>query len=47
MDTAVEVDEVPAGGTLAHLVEVCECPRGYAGLSCQVSTVQFVGKTHH
>ncbi|XP_023678651.2 laminin subunit alpha-1 isoform X1 [Paramormyrops kingsleyae] len=35
MDTAVEVDEVPAGGTLARLVEVCECPRGYAGLSCQ------------
>ncbi|KPP59100.1 hypothetical protein Z043_123014 [Scleropages formosus] len=36
MDTAVEADVAPAGGGVAHLIEVCDCPRGYAGLSCQV-----------
>uniref|UniRef100_A0A8D0C5H6 Laminin subunit alpha 1 n=1 Tax=Scleropages formosus TaxID=113540 RepID=A0A8D0C5H6_SCLFO len=35
MDTAVEADVAPAGGGVAHLIEVCDCPRGYAGLSCQ------------
>lgn len=36
METALEADEVPAGGEVAQLVEMCECPLGYAGLSCQV-----------
>ncbi|XP_051970169.1 laminin subunit alpha-1 [Xyrauchen texanus] len=35
METALEADEVPQGGETARLVETCECPRGYAGLSCQ------------
>ncbi|KAK9952854.1 hypothetical protein ABG768_016886 [Culter alburnus] len=35
METALEADEVPAGGEVARLVEMCECPLGYAGLSCQ------------
>uniref|UniRef100_A0A8C1LL52 Laminin, alpha 1 n=1 Tax=Cyprinus carpio TaxID=7962 RepID=A0A8C1LL52_CYPCA len=35
MDTALEADEAPQGGDVARLVEACECPLGYAGLSCQ------------
>uniref|UniRef100_W5LFW3 Basement membrane-specific heparan sulfate proteoglycan core protein n=1 Tax=Astyanax mexicanus TaxID=7994 RepID=W5LFW3_ASTMX len=35
MDTAVEADEAPEGTPEARLVEACECPPGYAGLSCQ------------
>lgn len=36
METAVDVDEAPEGMEVARLVEICECPPGYAGLSCQV-----------
>uniref|UniRef100_A0A9J7YT73 Laminin, alpha 1 n=1 Tax=Cyprinus carpio carpio TaxID=630221 RepID=A0A9J7YT73_CYPCA len=35
MDTALEADEAPQGADVARLVETCECPLGYAGLSCQ------------
>ncbi|XP_017562320.2 laminin subunit alpha-1 [Pygocentrus nattereri] len=35
METAVEADEAPEGTQVARLVEACECPPGYAGLSCQ------------
>ncbi|XP_073796608.1 laminin subunit alpha-1 isoform X1 [Danio rerio] len=35
METALEADELPEGGDVARLVEICECPPGYAGLSCQ------------
>ncbi|XP_062847310.1 laminin subunit alpha-1 [Trichomycterus rosablanca] len=35
METAVEMDEVPDSILVARLVETCECPLGYAGLSCQ------------
>ncbi|XP_067290870.1 laminin subunit alpha-1 [Pseudorasbora parva] len=35
METALEAEEVAEGGEEARLVEVCECPLGYAGLSCQ------------
>ncbi|XP_030623498.1 laminin subunit alpha-1 [Chanos chanos] len=35
METAVEAEEAPEGMEVAHLVETCECPPGYAGLSCQ------------
>ncbi|XP_043081584.1 laminin subunit alpha-1 [Puntigrus tetrazona] len=35
METALEAEEVPEGGEQARLVEICECPLGYAGLSCQ------------
>ncbi|MFT7813885.1 laminin subunit alpha-1-like [Arapaima gigas] len=35
MDTAVEADVAPAASNIADLIEVCECPKGYAGLSCQ------------
>ncbi|XP_055037654.2 laminin subunit alpha-1 [Misgurnus anguillicaudatus] len=34
METAVDADEFD-GGEIARLVEMCECPLGYAGLSCQ------------
>lgn len=37
METAVDVDEAPEGMEVARLVEMCECPPGYAGLSCQVT----------
>ncbi|TSK16092.1 Laminin subunit alpha-1 [Bagarius yarrelli] len=35
METAVDVDESAEGMEVARLVEICECPPGYAGLSCQ------------
>ncbi|XP_052398153.1 laminin subunit alpha-1 isoform X2 [Carassius gibelio] len=35
LDTALEADEAPRGADVARLVETCECPPGYAGLSCQ------------
>ncbi|KAF4087881.1 hypothetical protein AMELA_G00076420 [Ameiurus melas] len=35
METAVDVDQAPEGMEVARLVEMCECPPGYAGLSCQ------------
>ncbi|XP_068093303.1 laminin subunit alpha-1 [Hyperolius riggenbachi] len=35
MDIAVEAAEMHAGREVAHLIEICECPSGYAGLSCQ------------
>ncbi|XP_066538803.1 laminin subunit alpha-1 [Hoplias malabaricus] len=35
METAVEADEAPESTKVARLVEACECPPGYAGLSCQ------------
>ncbi|XP_076827529.1 laminin subunit alpha-1 isoform X2 [Brachyhypopomus gauderio] len=35
METAVEADEAPEAVAMARLVETCECPPGYAGLSCQ------------
>lgn len=36
MDIAVETAEMYSGREAARLVEICECPPGYAGLSCQV-----------
>uniref|UniRef100_A0A4W4DP19 Laminin, alpha 1 n=1 Tax=Electrophorus electricus TaxID=8005 RepID=A0A4W4DP19_ELEEL len=35
METAVEADEAPEAVVVARLVETCDCPPGYAGLSCQ------------
>ncbi|OCT76655.1 hypothetical protein XELAEV_18031856mg [Xenopus laevis] len=35
MDIAVEVSEMHSGREVAHLIEICECPPGYTGLSCQ------------
>uniref|UniRef100_A0AAY4A9F9 Laminin subunit alpha 1 n=1 Tax=Denticeps clupeoides TaxID=299321 RepID=A0AAY4A9F9_9TELE len=35
METAIEADEVSGDRGAAQLVESCECPPGYAGLSCQ------------
>uniref|UniRef100_A0A6Q2X7F4 Laminin, alpha 1 n=1 Tax=Esox lucius TaxID=8010 RepID=A0A6Q2X7F4_ESOLU len=35
MDTAIEADEGREGMVVAGLIETCECPAGYAGLSCQ------------
>ncbi|KAG9479046.1 hypothetical protein GDO78_012615 [Eleutherodactylus coqui] len=35
MDVAVEAAETHSGREAAHLIEICECPPGYAGLSCQ------------
>ncbi|KAJ8379009.1 hypothetical protein AAFF_G00232380 [Aldrovandia affinis] len=35
MATAVDAEKGPAGGEVARLIEVCECPPVYTGLSCQ------------
>eukprot|EP00079_Xenopus_tropicalis_P016422 XP_004915294.1 PREDICTED: laminin subunit alpha-1 isoform X1 [Xenopus tropicalis] len=35
MDIAVEASEMHSGREVAHLIEICECPLGYTGLSCQ------------
>lgn len=35
MDIAVEAAEMHSGREKSHLIEICECPPGYAGLSCQ------------
>uniref|UniRef100_A0A674CGI3 Laminin, alpha 1 n=1 Tax=Salmo trutta TaxID=8032 RepID=A0A674CGI3_SALTR len=35
MDTALEAEEGSEGLEVACLIETCECPAGYAGLSCQ------------
>uniref|UniRef100_A0A8C7G450 Laminin, alpha 1 n=1 Tax=Oncorhynchus kisutch TaxID=8019 RepID=A0A8C7G450_ONCKI len=35
MDTALEVVQGLEDMELASLIEICECPAGYAGLSCQ------------
>uniref|UniRef100_A0A4W5QPA5 Laminin, alpha 1 n=1 Tax=Hucho hucho TaxID=62062 RepID=A0A4W5QPA5_9TELE len=35
MDTALEAEEGLEGMEVACLIETCECPAGYAGLSCQ------------
>ncbi|KAL2085445.1 hypothetical protein ACEWY4_018765 [Coilia grayii] len=35
MDMAMDAEDEPEGAETARLIEMCECPRGYAGLSCQ------------
>ncbi|KAM8966911.1 laminin subunit alpha-1 [Pelodytes ibericus] len=35
MDVAVEASDMHAGREVAHLIEICECPKGYRGFSCQ------------
>uniref|UniRef100_A0A8C7PSL1 Laminin, alpha 1 n=1 Tax=Oncorhynchus mykiss TaxID=8022 RepID=A0A8C7PSL1_ONCMY len=35
MDTALEAEQGLEDMELASLIEICECPAGYAGLSCQ------------
>ncbi|XDV48183.1 hypothetical protein PO909_017644 [Leuciscus waleckii] len=37
MEVSLDAEDVPEGteGEVARLVEACECPLGYAGLSCQ------------
>ncbi|XP_053323844.1 laminin subunit alpha-1-like [Spea bombifrons] len=35
MEIAVEASDMHSGREAAHLIEVCECPPGYRGLSCQ------------
>ncbi|XP_056099529.1 laminin subunit alpha-1 [Rhinichthys klamathensis goyatoka] len=37
LEVSLDADDVPEGGAggVARLVEACECPPGYAGLSCQ------------
>ncbi|KAG1934305.1 laminin subunit alpha-1 [Pimephales promelas] len=37
LEVSLDADDVPEGGAggVARLVEACECPLGYAGLSCQ------------
>lgn len=42
METSVEVDEAPDSMLMARLVEACECPLGYAGLSCQVNDLPMM-----
>ena len=44
MDTALEAEEGSEGLEVACLIETCECPAGYAGLSCQVRQI-FTPKT--
>lgn len=36
MEIAMKADEMPLIKEVAHLIEKCICPEGYAGLSCQV-----------
>ncbi|XP_053105976.1 laminin subunit alpha-1 isoform X2 [Hemicordylus capensis] len=36
MEIAMKTDEIPLARKTAHLIEKCQCPTGYAGLSCQV-----------
>jgi len=36
MDAVVQKAVVGGTGTVAHLVEHCNCPPGYTGLSCEV-----------
>lgn len=36
MDIAMDAEDGPESAEVARLIESCECPRGYAGLSCQV-----------
>ncbi|KAL1006408.1 hypothetical protein UPYG_G00072000 [Umbra pygmaea] len=45
MDTALEVDVVLDGQEVAHLIETCECPAGYAGLSCQECSPGYYRQT--
>ncbi|XP_039610736.1 laminin subunit alpha-1 [Polypterus senegalus] len=35
MDVAVDMDEISFDREVAHYIESCHCPSGYAGLSCQ------------
>ncbi|XP_067107794.1 laminin subunit alpha-1 [Osmerus mordax] len=35
METALDVEDSSEDGDVASLIESCECPAGYAGLSCQ------------
>ncbi|MEE6464431.1 hypothetical protein FKM82_006256 [Ascaphus truei] len=35
MDIAVEASDMHSGREAARLIEICDCPPGYAGLSCQ------------
>uniref|UniRef100_A0A8C4RZG4 Laminin subunit alpha-1 n=2 Tax=Erpetoichthys calabaricus TaxID=27687 RepID=A0A8C4RZG4_ERPCA len=35
MEVAVDMDELSFGREVAHYIESCHCPSGYAGLSCQ------------
>ncbi|XP_063063630.1 laminin subunit alpha-1 [Engraulis encrasicolus] len=35
MEMAMDAEDEPEGTETARLIEMCECPRGYAGLSCQ------------
>ncbi|KAG5268865.1 hypothetical protein AALO_G00217340 [Alosa alosa] len=35
MDMALDAEDGPESAEVARLIESCECPRGYAGLSCQ------------
>ncbi|XP_033010826.1 laminin subunit alpha-1 [Lacerta agilis] len=35
MEIAMKADEMPLIKEVAHLIEKCICPEGYAGLSCQ------------
>ncbi|KAM4704989.1 laminin subunit alpha-1 [Rhinophrynus dorsalis] len=36
MDIAVEASDMHSGREAAHLIEICECPPGYTGYSCQM-----------
>uniref|UniRef100_A0A4W3J388 Laminin A chain n=1 Tax=Callorhinchus milii TaxID=7868 RepID=A0A4W3J388_CALMI len=41
MEIAMEEDDTHAGRERAHQIEICDCPPGYAGLSCQVCAPGF------
>lgn len=42
MDIAMDAEDGSESAEVAHLIESCECPRGYAGLSCQVCDPQLL-----
>ncbi|KAG2458346.1 LAMA1 protein, partial [Polypterus senegalus] len=43
MDVAVDMDEISFDREVAHYIESCHCPSGYAGLSCQGCQHNTVG----
>uniref|UniRef100_A0A674JA14 Laminin subunit alpha-1 n=1 Tax=Terrapene triunguis TaxID=2587831 RepID=A0A674JA14_9SAUR len=46
MEIAVKAEEMHLGRETAHLIEQCECPTGYAGLSCQSCALGYYRAKH-
>uniref|UniRef100_A0A8C8SN99 Laminin subunit alpha-1 n=1 Tax=Pelusios castaneus TaxID=367368 RepID=A0A8C8SN99_9SAUR len=46
MEIAVKAEEMHLGRDTAHLIEQCECPTGYIGLSCQSCALGYYRMKH-